>query len=207
MYKQNLSVMGVASCRSAFLCLMSRVCLVPSRISVRDPFSGHACPGFRSAMWPQPGPVRPSPALAPLPSPCARPLPPPNPFVSFDFLPRSNLPLPLPPLSISPHGALEFGVEIAGIWILGGEFSPSPSLSLSLCSPSPSSSPRGLPVRAPRCPWPRAHAALGPAPVPPSAPRPRRPLALHRRHPSTLRPARRRRPRPVPPTRPRARPR
>jgi hypothetical protein len=26
--------------------------------------------------------------------------PPPNPFVSFDFLPRSNLPLPLTPLSL-----------------------------------------------------------------------------------------------------------
>jgi hypothetical protein len=52
MYKQNLSVMGVASCRSAFLCLMSRVRLVPSRISVRDgsPFNGRACRGFRSAM-------------------------------------------------------------------------------------------------------------------------------------------------------------
>jgi hypothetical protein len=36
MYKQNLSVMGVASCRNAFLCLMSRVRPVPSRFSVRD---------------------------------------------------------------------------------------------------------------------------------------------------------------------------
>jgi hypothetical protein len=36
MYKQNLSVMGVASCRSAFLCLMSRVRLVLFQISVRD---------------------------------------------------------------------------------------------------------------------------------------------------------------------------
>jgi hypothetical protein len=51
-YKQNLSVMGVASCRSAFLCLMSRVRLVPFRILVRDliPFNGQACRGFRSAM-------------------------------------------------------------------------------------------------------------------------------------------------------------
>jgi hypothetical protein len=35
-YEQNLSVMGVASCRSALLCLMSRVRLVPFRISVGD---------------------------------------------------------------------------------------------------------------------------------------------------------------------------
>jgi hypothetical protein len=65
MYKQNFSVMGVASCRSAFLCLMSCVRLVPFRISVRDwiPFNGRACRGFRSAVWPspaQPGPVRPA---------------------------------------------------------------------------------------------------------------------------------------------------
>jgi hypothetical protein len=48
MYKQNLSVMGVASRRSAFLCLMSRVRLVPFRISVRDliSFNGRACRGF-----------------------------------------------------------------------------------------------------------------------------------------------------------------
>jgi hypothetical protein len=48
MYKQNLSVVDVASCRSAFICLMSRVCLVPSRISIRDwsPFKGRVCRGF-----------------------------------------------------------------------------------------------------------------------------------------------------------------
>jgi hypothetical protein len=46
-YEQNLSVMGVASCRSTFLCLMSRVRLVPFRFLVRDliPFDGHACCG------------------------------------------------------------------------------------------------------------------------------------------------------------------
>jgi hypothetical protein len=56
--------------------------------------------------WPnlaQPGPAQPGPTRAPLVPP-ALPMhaPPPNPFVSFDFLPRSNLPLPLPPLSLSP---------------------------------------------------------------------------------------------------------
>jgi hypothetical protein len=51
-YKQNLSAMGVASCQSAFLCLMSRVLLVLLQISVRDliPFNGRACHGFRSVM-------------------------------------------------------------------------------------------------------------------------------------------------------------
>jgi hypothetical protein len=50
MYKQNLSVMGVATCRSAFLCLMLRVRLVLSRFSVRDwsPFDGRAPPSARA---------------------------------------------------------------------------------------------------------------------------------------------------------------
>jgi hypothetical protein len=51
--------------------------------------------------WPspaQPGLVQNARPWRPLPSPCAPP--PTNPFVSFDFLPRSNLPLPLPPLSL-----------------------------------------------------------------------------------------------------------
>jgi hypothetical protein len=135
MYKQNLSVMSVASCRSAFLCLMSHVRLVPFRISVHDwiPFSGRACHGFRSALWL--GPVRPAHPWRPLPSPCAHPLPPPDPFVSFDFS-RAVTSLSLFHLSLSPCGALGFGVEIAGIWIPGGEFFPSPSL-LSLSPPPP----------------------------------------------------------------------
>jgi hypothetical protein len=82
-------------------------------------------------------------------------------------------------LSLSPRGALGFAVEIAGVWIPGGEFPPSPSL-LSLSSPSLSSSPRGLsarardiPVRAPAPPSaPTSRAALAPAPAPPSAPAP-----------------------------------
>ena len=106
MYKQNLSVMSVASCRSTFLCLMSRVCLVPFRISVRDwiPFSGRACRGFRSALWPSlawSSPLRPARPWRPLPSPCARPLPPPDPFVSFDFS-RAVTSLSLFHLSLSP---------------------------------------------------------------------------------------------------------
>jgi hypothetical protein len=113
MYKQNLSVISVASCRSAFLCLISRVRLVPFQISVRDwiPFSGRVCRGFRSALWPslaQPGTVWPGPVRAPLPSPCARPIPPPDPFVSFDFS-RAVTSLSLFHLSLSPRGAL-------GVW-------------------------------------------------------------------------------------------
>jgi hypothetical protein len=51
MYEQNLSVMGVASCRRTFLCLMTYVRLVLFRFSTRDwsPFNGRACRGFRSA--------------------------------------------------------------------------------------------------------------------------------------------------------------
>jgi hypothetical protein len=160
MYKQNLSVMGVASCRSTFLCLMSRVRLVPFRISVRDwiPFSGRACRGFRFALWPSPARSGPRATRAPCP-PHAR-APPPDPFVSFDFS-HAVTSLSLFHLSLSPCGALGFGVEIAGIWIHGGEFSPSPSLSLSLLS---------LPFFSPaRPPCPRS--------APPSAPHPRSPLA------------------------------
>jgi hypothetical protein len=72
-YEQNLSVMGVASCRSTFLCLMLRVRLVPSRFSVRDwsLFDSRACRGFRSAKWP--GPAQPGPAHAP-PAPHTPPM-------------------------------------------------------------------------------------------------------------------------------------
>jgi hypothetical protein len=113
--------------------------------------------------------ARPGPTLAPLPSPCARPLPPPNPFVSFDFLPHSNLPLPLPPLS--PRGALGFGVEIAEIWIPRGEFPPSPSLSLSLSPPPPLLLPRAASLPALRAAsLPALRAAVGPAPAPPLSP-------------------------------------
>jgi hypothetical protein len=176
MYKQNLSVMSVASCRSAFLCLMSRVRLVPFHISVRDwiPFSGRACRGFRSALWPSPArsPWR------PLPSPCACPLPPPDPFASFDFS-RAVTSLSLFHLSLSPRGALGFGVEIAGIWIPGGEFSPPLLFSL---SPPP---PLLLPSPA-RPPCPRARADPGePSPrraLPgPDEPSPRRALPGPRR--------------------------
>jgi hypothetical protein len=205
---RNLSVMGVASCRSAFLCLMSRVRLVPSRISIRDwsPFEGRACRGFRSTKWPglaQPNPAQPGlpgPArapLAPLPtSPCA-PL-----LLSLSHLdfPRSNL--SLFHLSLSPRGALGFGVVIAGIWIPGGEFFPSPFL-FSLSSPSFSSSPTRPPCsRAPRALAPRRPSARAPrAALGPRAralSRPRRPrLALPRR-PRTV---------PVSPSPPRALPR
>jgi hypothetical protein len=99
-YEQTLSVMGVASCRSAFLCLMSRVRLVPSRISIHDwsPFEGCVCRRFRSAKWlgpTQPSPARPGPAR-PGPARPWRPTPPMRPLLSslshLDF-PRSNLSL------------------------------------------------------------------------------------------------------------------
>jgi hypothetical protein len=178
--------MGVASCRSAFLCLTSRVRLVLSWISIRDwsPFEGRACRGFRSAKWPgptQPNPAQPGPVWPGPPAPGHPGPPPPRPLLlslsHLDF-PRSNLPLPLPPLS--PRGALGFGVEIAGIWIPGGEFSPPLPLPLSLlplpffpCAPSPA------PVAAPSLHAPgaasslRAPAAASRAPCPVPWPRPR----------------------------------
>jgi hypothetical protein len=64
------------------------------------------------------GPARPGPArapLVPLPTPCAPP--PLDPFVSFDFS-RAITSLSLFHLSLSPRGALGFGIEIAGVWIL-----------------------------------------------------------------------------------------
>jgi hypothetical protein len=123
---------------------MSCVRLVPFRISVRDlsPFGGRACRGFRSVMWPSPrAPGAPPPPMRPL-------------LLSLSHLdfPRNNLPLLLPPLSLPPCGALGFGVKITGIWIPGGEFSPSPSL-LSLSLPLHSSSPARAP--APPCSPPR----------------------------------------------------
>jgi hypothetical protein len=178
MYKQNLSVMGVASCRRAFLCLISCVRLVSFRISVRDwiSFNGRACSGFRSAVWPSPaqsGPVRPA---------CP---PPPDPFASFDFS-CAVTSLSLFHLSLSPRGALGFGVEIARVWIPGGEFFPSPSL-FSLSPPPPLLllrttllPARPAPPRSQRQPRPRpcAPPVAAPSPVPrppcPGEPRPRR---------------------------------
>jgi hypothetical protein len=128
--------------------------LVPSRFSVRDwsLFDGHACRGFRPAKWPGPNPAQPSPVW-PGPTCPWCPHPPMRPLLSslshLDF-PRSNLPLPLPPLS--PRGALGFGVEIAGVGSRG-EPLPSPLLSLPLSPLSPC-------VRVPA----RRRALLPPAP-------------------------------------------
>jgi hypothetical protein len=134
-------------------------------------------------------PVRPSPARAPLPSPCAPP--PPDPFGSFDFS-RAVTSLSFFHLFLSlPRGALGFGVEIAGIWITGGEFFPplpSPSLSPSRpllpCVPSPvpvARAPggprpgRALPSPAPRpARWPPASPSRRVAPRPPARAPPRR---------------------------------
>jgi hypothetical protein len=116
MYKQNLSVMGVASCRRAFLCLMLRVRLVPFRFLVRDwsPFNGRACRGFRSAMRPspaQPGLVRPGLARSGprAPSAPAHPMRAPLPQIHLPHLiSPTQQPLSLPSLSLS-RGALGFG--------------------------------------------------------------------------------------------------
>jgi hypothetical protein len=79
------------------------------------------------------GPARLGPARAPLALPAlpyACP-PPPDPFLSFDF----SRALPLPPLPLSPRGALGLGTVIAGVWIPEVSFPSPPLLSL---SPSPS---------------------------------------------------------------------
>jgi hypothetical protein len=165
MYEENLSVMGVASCRSTFLCLMLRVRLVPSRFSVHDwsLFDGRACRGFRPAKWLGPNPTQPSSAR-----PCAplAPTPPhaPPPLLSLSFgFPAQQPPSPSS-TSLSPwcprdwrRRSSEFGPR--------GEL-PSPllslsplSLSLSLLSPL-----RALPLLSP------AHASLhGGAPCSPLA--------------------------------------
>jgi hypothetical protein len=69
--------MGVASCRSTFLCLMLTVCLVLFRISIRDliPFSGRARRGFSILEVARPNPAWPGPARPRRPHPqCAHPL-------------------------------------------------------------------------------------------------------------------------------------
>jgi hypothetical protein len=153
MYKQNLSVMGVASCRSAFLCLMSRVCLVPFRISVRDwiSFSGRVCRGFRSTTWPSPARSGPRAPGAPCP-PHARAPSLPLIHLSHLIFSRVVTSLSLFHLSLSPRGALGFGDVIAGVWIPGGEFSPS---LLSLPPPSPFFFPwtRPSPILIEHVPW------------------------------------------------------
>jgi hypothetical protein len=164
-YEQNLSVMGVASCRSTFLCLMSRVRLVLFRISVRDwiPFNGRACRGFRPAKWLGPNPTQPS-LVRPGPARPWRPHPPPmRPLLSslshLDF-PSSNLPLPLPPLS--PCGAL--GIGDGDHRNLDPEVSPPPLPFPSPLSPSPNPSlPCARPL-SPPCARPRLGPRRGPCP-------------------------------------------
>jgi hypothetical protein len=80
---------------------MLSVRLVTFRISIRDliPFSGRARRGFSIRKVARPNPARPDPAR-----PCAplAPTPPHAPLLSLSHLdlPRNNLPLPLPPLSL-----------------------------------------------------------------------------------------------------------
>jgi hypothetical protein len=154
---QNLSVMGVASCRSTFLCLILRGCLVLSRFSVHD--WGVSCVsvwvvrvvGFDPRSGPaQPNPARPCAPLAPTPSHAP---PPPLPL-SFGF-PAQQPPSPSS-TSLSPwclrdwrRRSPEFGPR--------GEL-PSPSLLLSLPLP-----PLPFPVRPPLSPL----RAAAPAPAPP----------------------------------------
>jgi hypothetical protein len=88
--------------------------------------------------------------------------PPPNPFVSFDFLPCSNLPLPLPPLS--PPWCPRVWRQDRRSLDPRGEFSPPLPFSL---SPSP---PFLLPLAA--CPSPWSHPSPARAPRPARGPTP-----------------------------------
>jgi hypothetical protein len=100
----------------------------------------------------RPGPAQPCAPLAPHP-PCALSSP-----LSLIWISRAAT--SLPHLSLSPRGALGFGVEIAGV---GSRGEPSPLLSLSL-SPSPSSlSLRALPLLSPA----RARPCAAARPAPP----------------------------------------
>jgi hypothetical protein len=163
--------MGVASCRSTFLCLILRVRLVLSRFSVRDWSLCRASRIGSCMSWvsirevARPSPARSGPALhAPDgPTPPMRPL-----LLSLSHLdfPRSNLPLPLPPLS--PRGALGIGDD--DHQNLDPEVS-SPSLLLSLplppiLFPAP---PLSLPCARRRLPLPlpRRGGARPPPPQPP----------------------------------------
>jgi hypothetical protein len=167
---KDLSVMGVASCRSTFLCLVLCVRLVPSRFSVRDWGRvvrlglGCAYRGFQSAKWPgptQPSPARPGPARPWRPHPPMRPL-----LLSLSHLdlPRNNLPLPLPPLSP-----------------LGPAAAPAPA-------PSPAAAPAPAPAWS-ACPCPRS--GRPPArPLPPARSSLRAASAPYAWHPNSRRDSR-----------------
>ena len=163
--------MGVASCRSTFLCLMLSVRLVPFRISIRDlnSFSGRARRGFFD---PRSGPAQPSPAQPSRPGPPRparpwRPNPPMRPpplSLSHLDLPRNNLSSPSS-TSLSPwcpriwrRRSPDFGPR--------GEL-PSPPLLLSLSLSLLFFSPRAAPFSpCPRAtPTPAALARGGAAPA------------------------------------------
>jgi hypothetical protein len=153
------------------------------------------------------GPVRPSPARAPLLSPCAPP--PPDPFGLFD---SSCAATSLSLISLS-HGALGFGDGDRRSWIPGGEFFPSPSFLLSLPLPPLLFPARALPFSPTRASLPAAALAPVPAPArrlapapsprwrsPLPSPRWRPPLPSPRWHDATPpRPPARRRVDPAPP--------
>jgi hypothetical protein len=178
---QNLSAMGVASCRRTFLCLILRVRLVLSQFSVRDWSPCRACCGFRFAKRPDPTQPAPAPGAPTLPrAPSSLSL-------SHLDLPRNNLPLPLPPLS--PRGAVGIGdgdhrnldPEVSSPPLPSSSLSlPFPSLRATLSLPCARRSPAPLRPCARRRsppPWPLAAAAPAPHPGPsrrrrPPPPRP-----------------------------------
>jgi hypothetical protein len=169
---QNLSAMGVASCRRTFLCLTLRVCLVLSRFSVRDWSPCRASRIGSCVSWvsirevarpnpARPGPVRPGPWRPTLPrAPSSSP--------SLIWISHATTSLSLFHLSLSPwcprdwtRRSPEFGPR--------GELPspPLPSSSLSLSVPFPSlRAPSLSPARGGARPPPRPAAALAPTPTP-----------------------------------------
>jgi hypothetical protein len=152
--------------------------VVVSRVFVSFRFGFRFTIGFRLVVVhvvgfdPRSGPARPGPARAPLAPPALPMRAPPSPWSLslIWFLQHSNLPISLPPLSLSPRGALGFGNGDRRSLDPRGEFPLPFPLSLSLPPP-----PFLIPQPA-RPPWPRA-----PSPAPAS---PNLPGGLPRRSPS-----------------------
>jgi hypothetical protein len=193
--------MGVASCRSTFLCLILSVRLVPFRISIRDliPFSG---PRSSWVFDPRSGPAQPSPAQPARPglrAPGAQTphAPPPLSSLSHLDLPRNNLSSPSS-TSLSPWCPRIWRRQSPDFGPRGELPSPSP-LSLPLAPLLPPA--RALPfppARARPRPSPPLPGAAAPDPVPAPVggarpPAPARPAATP---PPLPGPARRRPPSP-----------
>ena len=181
--------MGVASCRSTFLCLMLSVRLVPFRISIHDliPFSGRARRGFSIREVARPNPARPCAPLAPTPpmrssslslsfgSPAQQPPSPSSTSLSPwcprnwrrrspEFGPRGELPSPSP-LSLPLSSSLPCAPPSLSPARGGARPCPIPARQRRPPPPRPAAA-----LARPPPPWPLAAAAPAPHPGPPAWP-------------------------------------